>query len=81
MLTSSRGVVLDVVLGGALDLAGVLDDDDARQRLDGDDMVDDGIDQGGLARAGAAETRMLERAATAAWIRSHCASVMMPAST
>ena len=46
-------MVLDVILGSALNFARVLDDDKAHIRLDNNDMVEHGIDQRGLARSGA----------------------------
>lgn len=48
------GVVLHEVLGGALDFPRVFDDEDAFAGIAGHHFVDDGVDQGGLAGAGAA---------------------------
>jgi hypothetical protein len=43
-----------VVAGGALELDGVLEDDDAVEGAGGGDLVEDGVDEGGLAAGGAA---------------------------
>ncbi len=60
------GGVGEAIGGGALQLDGVLEDDDAVAGAGGGDLVENGVDEGVLPLAVPPATRMLRRARTAA---------------
>jgi hypothetical protein len=70
-----------VVAGGALELDGVLEDDDAVEGAGGGDLVEDGVDRVVLPLAVPPATRTLRRARTAVARAARWRGMRMPAST